>query len=116
MSLKMENGGENNHLNHCESQSMANRNILSALPRWCSRWFGHRPEPLPNCPNYVIWIWSFIGAFCGISVLQAVFEQAHYFIQRRVPTIIASYVCHFLKSLIQILFVKATEIRVLLLF
>jgi len=95
---------------------MVNHNILSALPPWCSGWLGHRQESLPNCPNYVIWIWSFIEAFCGVSVLQAVFEQAHYFIQRRVTTIITSYVRHFLNALIQILFVQATEIRVLLLF
>jgi CBS-domain-containing membrane protein len=36
-------------------------------------------------------MWSFIGAFLGISLIQAVFGQAHYFIERGVPSIVASY-------------------------
>ncbi|ESK93991.1 hpp family protein [Moniliophthora roreri MCA 2997] len=42
-------------------------------------------------PDYQVWAWTFIGAFCGISVLQAVFGYAHYFIKRGVPSIVASY-------------------------
>jgi len=35
--------------------------------------------------------WMFVAAFCGIAVLQAIFGHAHYFIERGVPSIIASY-------------------------
>ncbi|KAF9000902.1 HPP family-domain-containing protein [Cyathus striatus] len=64
---------------------------LARLPLWLTRWLGYRPSPTPKKPNYIVWLWSFIGAFCGISLIQAVFGQAHYFIERGVPSIVASY-------------------------
>ncbi|ESK90085.1 hpp family protein [Moniliophthora roreri MCA 2997] len=67
------------------------RPILSRLPSWLSHWFGYRSTPTPRRADYVIWLWSFIGAFCGISIIQAVFGQARYFIDRGVPSIVASY-------------------------
>ena len=65
---------------------------LARWPTWASRWLGYRPTPPPKHPDYLVWAWSFIGAFCGISVLQAVFGHAEYFIGRKVPSIVASYV------------------------
>lgn len=56
-----------------------------------SRWLGYRssyPKPLSS---YLVAFWSFIAAFCGMSVIQAAF-RAHYFTQRAVPSVIASYV------------------------
>ncbi|KAF9443097.1 HPP family protein [Macrolepiota fuliginosa MF-IS2] len=70
---------------------LLNRNVLAPLPSWLSRWFGYRSTPPPKRPDYIIWFWSFIGAFCGISVIQAVFEQAQYFVRRKIPTLVASY-------------------------
>ncbi|KAG6836308.1 hypothetical protein H0H93_009281 [Arthromyces matolae] len=64
---------------------------LSRWPPSLSRWLGYRAAPPPKRPDYIVWIWSFIGAFCGISVIQAVFGQAQYFISRGVPSIVASY-------------------------
>ncbi|KAH7916090.1 HPP family-domain-containing protein [Hygrophoropsis aurantiaca] len=64
---------------------------LSRLPLPVSRWLGYRPSPPPPHPNYIVWFWSFVAAFCGISVIQAVFINAHYFMQRGVPSIVASY-------------------------
>ncbi|KAF8172651.1 HPP family-domain-containing protein [Pholiota molesta] len=61
------------------------------LPPFLSRLLGYRSSPPPKRPDYIIYLWSFIGAFGGISLLQAVFGQAHYFIERGVPTVIASY-------------------------
>ncbi|KAJ3733174.1 HPP family-domain-containing protein [Lentinula guzmanii] len=66
-------------------------NRLARLPRWISHWLGYRAGPVPKQPDYIIWIWSFIGAFGGLSVLQAIFGHSHYFLQRDVPSIIASY-------------------------
>jgi len=68
-------------------------NVFENWPTWLSRWFGYRAPgaALPSKTNYVVWIWSFIGAFGGLSVLQAVFINAEYFVQRKVPPIIASY-------------------------
>jgi hypothetical protein len=67
--------------------------FLSRLPRWLGRWLGYRDGP-PSAPPpvYVLYLWPFIGAFCGLSLLQAVFGHARYFIDRGVPSIIASYV------------------------
>ncbi|TFK62781.1 hypothetical protein BDN72DRAFT_889942 [Pluteus cervinus] len=70
---------------------MAQTHRLSTLPPWISHWLGYRSSPPSKRPDYVVWIWSFIGAFCGISVIQAVFSQAQYFIERGVPSIVASY-------------------------
>ncbi|KAJ7824283.1 HPP family-domain-containing protein [Mycena leptocephala] len=64
---------------------------LVRLPRWLSRWFGYRATPPPKKSDYVTWLWSFIGAFIGLSVLQAVFGHSHYFVRRHVPSILASY-------------------------
>lgn len=75
-----------------DSLMMPARNLLSRLPLWLSRWLGYRQTPPPKQPPYVIWAWSFVGAFCGLSVLQAIFEFAPYFVDRQVPSIIASYV------------------------
>ncbi|THH17428.1 hypothetical protein EW146_g3379 [Bondarzewia mesenterica] len=64
---------------------------LSRLPLWLSRWLGYRPSPPPKQPEYIVWFWSWVGAFCGLSVIMAVFGQAHYFIERNVPLLVASY-------------------------
>jgi len=65
---------------------------LSRLPSFISHWLGHRSAPVHKHPDYIIYSWSFVGSFLGISLIQAVFGQAHYFIERGVPSIIASYV------------------------
>lgn len=65
---------------------------LSRLPTWISHWLGYRAEPVKPLPTYQIAAWSFITAFCGLSVVQAIFNYAHYFTSRNVPGIIASYV------------------------
>ncbi|THH14405.1 hypothetical protein EW146_g5921 [Bondarzewia mesenterica] len=70
---------------------MSSRNRLARLPPWLSHWLGYRSSPPKKQPDYIIYIWSFVGAFCGLSVLQAVFGHAHYFIKRNVPSIVASY-------------------------
>ncbi|KAI0055702.1 hypothetical protein BV25DRAFT_1815260 [Artomyces pyxidatus] len=66
-------------------------NILVHLPLWLSRWFGYRRTPPPKHSQYVIWFWSWVGAFCGLAVIMAVFGQAQYFINRHVPLLVASY-------------------------
>ncbi|KAF9000909.1 HPP family-domain-containing protein [Cyathus striatus] len=51
---------------------------LAKVLQWISRWLGYRPSPPPKRSNYIVWFWSSIGAFCDISLIQAVFGQAHY--------------------------------------
>ncbi|MCJ1443262.1 MAG: hypothetical protein MMC23_003760 [Stictis urceolatum] len=65
--------------------------LLSRLPLWASRWLGYRATPPPKLPPYLIWIWAFIGAFAGLSVLQSIFTYSSYFTSRHVPGLIASY-------------------------
>ncbi|KAI0310918.1 HPP family-domain-containing protein [Amylostereum chailletii] len=69
----------------------ARPNVFARLPPYLSRWFGYRATPPPKRPEYVVWFWSWIGAFCGLSVIMAVFGQAQYFLDRHVPLLVASY-------------------------
>ncbi|PPQ71933.1 hypothetical protein CVT24_007907, partial [Panaeolus cyanescens] len=64
---------------------------LSRLPTFISHWLGYRTHPLPPRPPHIVYLWSFIGSFVGLAVIQAVFGQAQYFIERGVPGIVASY-------------------------
>jgi len=64
---------------------------LASWPAWLSRWLGYRSSPPPKRSDRTVWIWSFVGAFCSISLIQAVFGQVQYFIRRGVPSIVASY-------------------------
>ncbi|CAG8427947.1 unnamed protein product [Penicillium salamii] len=64
---------------------------LARLPRWASHWLGYRPEAPKALPQYQIALWSFIIAFGGLSVLQAIFNYSNYFKDRHVPGIVASY-------------------------
>ncbi|KAJ7146935.1 hypothetical protein C8R44DRAFT_724638 [Mycena epipterygia] len=52
---------------------------------------GYRAAPPAKRPEYTIWLWSFVGTFCGLSILQTVFGYSQYFVERNVPSIIASY-------------------------
>ncbi|KAJ5718768.1 hypothetical protein N7488_004414 [Penicillium malachiteum] len=64
---------------------------LSRLPRWISHWLGYRPEAPKPLPQYQIAAWSFVTAFCGLSVIQGLFNYSEYFLSRQVPGIIASF-------------------------
>jgi CBS-domain-containing membrane protein len=78
---------------HIEVQ--AERHIQTALgrlPLWLSRFLGHRGENLPPSSNLVTCVWGFIGAFGGVSILNAVFAHSEYFVSRMVPAIVASFV------------------------
>jgi hypothetical protein len=66
--------------------------LLARLPTWASHWLGHRAAPPPMRPLWIVWLSSWVTAFCGLSVIMAVFGQAHYFIIRGVPLLVASYV------------------------
>ncbi|KZT73752.1 hypothetical protein DAEQUDRAFT_721207 [Daedalea quercina L-15889] len=68
-----------------------NLTSLVTYPAWLTRWVGHRTAPPPVRSRYIVWLWSFIGAFCGLSILQALFGHAQYFVHRGVPSLIASY-------------------------
>ncbi|KAI9677390.1 MAG: hypothetical protein M1817_006342 [Caeruleum heppii] len=49
------------------------RSRLDRLPRPLSWFLGHRaPGESEHPGNILVWIWSFIGAFCGIALIEAV--------------------------------------------
>ncbi|KAI5927926.1 HPP-domain-containing protein [Camillea tinctor] len=68
---------------------------VDSIAPWITRWFGLRQNSTgkiqPPTPVYVPYIWAFIGAFGGLAVLQAIFGQSAYFIERGVPPLVASY-------------------------
>lgn len=66
------------------------------LPSWINRWFGYHGEPDPHHKpkplSFKVCLWSFVGAFCAISLLQGLFGHAKYFVDRDVTPIVASFV------------------------
>lgn len=50
------------------------RSRLYLLPKPVSWFLGHREKPPKQIGNVVTWFWAFIGAFCGILVIEAVFQ------------------------------------------
>ncbi|KAI1439574.1 HPP family-domain-containing protein [Annulohypoxylon stygium] len=64
---------------------------LGHLPAWINHWLGFRQAPPAPLPQYANYLWSFVAAFCGLLVLQAIFNYSDYFTSRHVLGIIASY-------------------------
>lgn len=73
---------------------------LHRLPQWISWGFGYRSSLPRRVPTVYVWLWTFIGAFCGVSVVQAVFERSQYFLDRHVPNIVGSFVPLHLKTVL----------------
>ena len=67
------------------------RSFLHLLPTPISCLLGYRSKPRPPIGSVMIWFGSFIGAFCGILVVEAVFH-AEAFRSHGTPLIIASFV------------------------
>jgi len=63
---------------------------LARLPTWISFWLGYRKVTPPPEKNYVVWIWSFVGSFACISILQALFGNTKVFVERGVPSIVST--------------------------
>ena len=66
-----------------------NQPRLARLPTWISFWLGYRKTPPPPEKNYIVWLWSFIGAFSCIAVIQALFGNVPYFVEKGVPSIVS---------------------------
>lgn len=62
----------------------------SGMPKWLKRWGGM--HSLGPAPAYAVYVWPFVGAFCSLAVLQAVFGHSWYFIVRGSPALVTSYV------------------------
>jgi hypothetical protein len=76
------------------------RNVLRHLPIWASHWLGYRESAPPKRSFLVICVSAFLGSFSGLLILLSLFTYASYFVDRGVPSLIASYVrCSSARSL-----------------
>lgn len=74
---------------------------LHILPKYVSWFFGYRREPRAPVGALVIWFWAFVGAFCGIAIVEGVYSTA-FFKEHGTPLVIASFVCIDLTSAIRL--------------
>jgi len=58
-------------------------------PLWLKRWGGFHSIAPP--PPYALYVWPFVGSFCALAILQAVFGHSWYFILRGAPVLVTSY-------------------------
>jgi hypothetical protein len=65
---------------------------LHRLPPWISRFFGYRKEPKEDVGNILGAFWSCLGAFCGLAVIAAVFNNTASIQRHSPPVLIASFV------------------------
>lgn len=65
---------------------------LYLLPRPISWFLGYRKTPRKPVGSLLVHLWSFLGAFVGIAIVEAVF-MTRYFEVRGTPVVIASFVC-----------------------
>lgn len=67
------------------------RSRIHRLPLPIARFLGYRAHPRKELGNIIIAAWSFIGAFCGVAIIEGVFMtpsiRAH-----GAPLIIGSFV------------------------
>ena len=67
-------------------------NRLDRLPKPISHFLGYRKNNRNEIGNVLVAAWSFLGAFVGVMVIEAVFMIPE--IQKHeVPLLIASFVC-----------------------
>jgi hypothetical protein len=65
---------------------------LQRLPTPVSRFLGYRKEQRQDLGNVLGAFWSFVGAFCGLAVVAAVFNNTQSIHAHHPPVLIASFV------------------------
>ena len=75
------------HLNHIVPPSPLHR-----LPAPVSRFLGYRKETRQDVGNILGAFWSMLGAFCGLGVVAAVFNNTASIQWHHPPALIASFV------------------------
>jgi hypothetical protein len=65
---------------------------LHYLPLPLSHFLGYRTDTPKKRSDVIVWLWTWIGAFCGVAVIEAVFQRNPYFSERGVPMIVGSFV------------------------
>lgn len=64
---------------------------LPLLPASVAQWFGYRREPKKDVGNILQAFWSCVGAFCGLAVVVAVFNNTSVIQAHHPPVLIASF-------------------------
>jgi hypothetical protein len=65
--------------------------ILAHLPKPLAHALGYRRTPRVKLPSVIIYLWSFIGAFCGVSLIAGVFLTSHTLQRYNSPLIVPSF-------------------------
>lgn len=65
---------------------------LHKLPTPVSRFLGYRKDQEADVGNIMGAFWSFIGAFCGLAIVAAVFNNVNVIQIHHPPALIASFV------------------------
>ncbi|KAG0127341.1 HPP family-domain-containing protein [Tuber indicum] len=65
--------------------------IIRRLPTCISRFLGHRNGARGGELDIVVWTWAFVGAFAGVAIVETVFINWSYFVERGCPMIVGSY-------------------------
>lgn len=66
---------------------------LHKLPTEVSRYLGYRKAQRRDVGNVLGAFWSMLGAFCGLAVIAAVFNNTESIQRHHPPALIASFVC-----------------------
>lgn len=64
---------------------------LYRLPRFVSHFLGYREHEPSEPPDVLVWLWTWIGVFCGVATLEAVFGSS-FFMAHGVPAIVGGFV------------------------
>lgn len=70
------------------------RSRLYRLPRTVSRFLGYRATPSSRTGRILVCIWAFIGTFCGLAIIEAVF-RSEALRKHGTPVVVASLVSAF---------------------
>ncbi|KAL1642103.1 hypothetical protein SLS58_005693 [Diplodia intermedia] len=66
------------------------RNRIHRLPKPLSRFLGYREKPAPPIGNIIQATWALVGAFCGLTVVTAVYKFGPGIAKYNPPVIVAS--------------------------
>ncbi|KAL0262110.1 hypothetical protein SLS55_003547 [Diplodia seriata] len=66
------------------------RNRINRLPKPLSRFLGYREKPAPPIGNIIQATWALVGAFCGLTVVTAVYKFGPGIAKYNPPVIVAS--------------------------
>ncbi len=70
------------------------RSRLYLLPQPISWFLGYRDKPRKEIGNVLVWGWSFVGAFCGVALIEGVVKSSPEIQSYAPPLILGSFVSY----------------------